>query len=82
MSLSDDTNPRTLKVHAQIRNTPGLPFETVLGSHRLPARAGSSLLRDDYETFFAWRQERRWKEIGRVTGATVASDLEANDEDL
>jgi len=67
---------------AQIRNTPGFPFEMVLTSHGLPAGADSPLLRDEYEAFLAWRQERLWREIRRVTGATVAADLEADDKDL
>ena len=67
---------------AEIRNTPGFPFEAVLASHGLPADADSPLLRDNYEGFLVWRQERLWKEIRRVTGATVATDLEADDKDL
>ena len=66
----------------EIRNTPGFPFETVLASHGLPAGADSPLLRDDYEAFLGWREERLWQEIRRVTGATVAADLEADDKDL
>jgi hypothetical protein len=65
----------------EIRNTHGFPFETVLASHGLPPGADSSLLHDDYDTFLAWRQDRLWQEIKRVTGATVAADLEANEED-
>jgi hypothetical protein len=34
-----------------------------------------------YEAFLEWRQERLWREICRVIGATVAADLEANDDD-
>jgi hypothetical protein len=67
---------------AEIRNTPGFPFETVLDSHGLPAALDSPLLRDDYEAFLAWRQERLWQEIRRVTGATAAADLEADQKDL
>jgi hypothetical protein len=66
----------------EIRNTPGFPFETVLASHGLPAGADSPLLRDDYDAFLALRQERLWQEIRRVTGATVAADLQADDKDL
>ena len=61
----------------EIRKTSGFPFETVLASHGLPVGADSPLLRDDYDAFLAWRQERLWQEIQRVTGATVAADLEA-----
>ena len=67
---------------AEMRNTPGFPFETVLASHGLPAGADSPLLRDDYEAFLRWREERLWEEIRRVTGATAADDLEADDRDL
>lgn len=66
---------------AEIRNTPGFTFEPVLASHNLPARADSPLLGDDFETFLAWRQERLWQEIQRVTGVTVAADLESDDRD-
>jgi hypothetical protein len=66
----------------QIRNTPGFPFETVLASHRLPVGADSPLLLDDYESFLAWRQARLWQEIRRVTGATLAADLEADDKGM
>ncbi|MBI4601537.1 MAG: DUF262 domain-containing protein [Planctomycetes bacterium] len=67
---------------AEIRNTPDFPFETVLTTHGLPACADSPLLRDEYEAFLVWRQDRLWQEIQRVTGATVAADLEADDKDL
>ena len=63
---------------AEIRNTPGFPFEAVLTSHGLPADADSPLLLDDYETFLAWRQDRLWQEVRRATGVTAASDLEAD----
>ena len=67
---------------AEIRSTPGFPFETVLASHSLPAGADSPLLYDDYEAFLSWRQDRLWQEIRRVTGATMAADLEADAKDL
>ncbi len=67
---------------AEIKSTPGFPFVPVLTSHGLPAATDSPLLRDDYEAFLAWRQEHLWQEIRRVTGATVAADLEADDKDL
>jgi len=66
---------------AEIRNTPGFPFETVLASHGLPAGADSPLLQDDYDAFLDLRQERLWQEIRRVTGAMVAADLEADTDD-
>lgn len=64
---------------AEIRRTPGFPFEAVLASHSLPADEGSPLVRDDYEGFLAWRQERLWQAVQRVTGVTVAADLEAEE---
>lgn len=66
---------------AEIRNTAGFPFDAVLTSHSLPTGADSVLLKDDYEAFIAWRQERLWKEIQRATGVTVAADLESDDTD-
>lgn len=67
---------------AEIRDTPGFPFATVLASHALPSGPDSPLLRDDYESFLAWRQERLWGEIQRVTGVKIATDLELRDETL
>ena len=72
--ISDRAPSRYL---ADIRNTPGFPFEAVLGSHGLPAGSGSPLLTDDFEAFLTVRQEYLWHEIQRVTGVTVAADLEA-----
>ena len=66
---------------AEIRSTSGFPFVPVLTSHGLPAADGSPLLRDDYEAFVTWRQDKLWREIQRVTGVTVAADLEADDKD-
>ena len=65
----------------EIRRTPGFPFEAVLASHGLPASANSALITDDYEGFLAWRQDRLWREIQRVTGVTAADDLEAAGEE-
>jgi len=67
---------------AEIRNTAGFPFESVLSSHGLPPERDSPLLRDDFEAFLAWRQERLWKEIQRVTGVTAATDLEVLDKGI
>jgi hypothetical protein len=64
---------------AEIRSTPGFPFEAVLRSHILPAEMDSPLLCDDYEAYLAWRQERLWQEIRRVTGVTMAADLETDE---
>ena len=65
----------------EIKTTPDFPFEAVLSSHCLPTGKDSPLLQDDHEAFLAWRQERLWQEIQRVTGATTAADLEADDRD-
>jgi hypothetical protein len=62
-----------------IRDTPGFPFKEVLSSHCLPTDESSSLWSDDYEAFLAWRQDRLWGEIKRVTGLTEAADLEADE---
>lgn len=64
---------------AEIRNTPGFPFDTVLNSHCLPTGETSPIWSDDYEGFLMWRQERLWQEIKRVTGLSEATDLEAGD---
>lgn len=66
----------------EIRNTPGFPFEDVLASHGLPTAVDSPLMCDNYTAFLAFRQEHLWQEIQRVTGATVAADLEVDDEGL
>jgi len=65
----------------EIRATKGFPFDSVLNSHFLPTGDDSSFWTDDYESFMSWRQDRLWEEIKRVTGATVAADLEADEED-
>lgn len=64
---------------AEIRDTPGFPFDTVLNSHCLPTGETSPIWSDDYEGFLMWRQERLWQEIKRVTGLSEATDLEAGD---
>lgn len=66
---------------AEIRATPGFPFESVLSSHCLPAGADSPLLADEHEAFLSWRQDRLWQEIKRVTGIATATDLEAEQSD-
>ncbi len=63
-----------------IRKTPGFPFDAVLASHCLPTGKESPLLADDFERFLTWRQDRLWQEIQRVTGASVAADLESPEE--
>jgi len=64
---------------ADIRKTPGFPFDAVLASHCLPTGETSALWSDDYEAFLAWRQDRLWQEIQRVTGLAQAADLEMDD---
>lgn len=65
---------------AEIRDWPNFPFQNVLESHCLPHGDDSPFWRDDYEAFLAWRQERLWQEIKRVTGLAEAADLEAAEE--
>jgi hypothetical protein len=64
---------------AEIRNTPGFPFEAVLASQCLPTGDNAPFWHDDYETFLLWRQERLWRDIRRVTGVVDATDLEGNE---
>jgi len=64
----------------EIQDTKGFPFDKVLASHCLPVGTKSPFWTDDYEAFLSWRQDRLWQEIRRVTGATVAADLEADEE--
>ncbi|MGN2251841.1 DUF262 domain-containing protein [Frateuria sp. GZRe12] len=61
---------------AEIRSTAGFPFDAVLASHGMPSEPDSPLLRDDFEGFLAARQAFFWRHICRVTGTTVAADLE------
>jgi hypothetical protein len=65
----------------QIKATEGFPFEAVMRSHLLPADDASPFWNDDYETFLTRRQQALWGEIKRVTGLTVADDLESEDVD-
>ena len=65
---------------AEIRNTRDFPFDAVLDSHCLPTGETSPLWSDDYDEFLAWRQDRLWQEIRRVTGLAEAADLEAETE--
>ena len=64
---------------AEIRQTPGFPLDAVLASHCLPTGETSPIWTDDYDAFLAWRQNRLWREIQRVTGITEAADLEAEE---
>lgn len=61
----------------EIRKTRGFPLDSVLESHCLPAGKVSPFWSDDYDAFVAWRQDRLWQEIRRVTGLSEAADLEA-----
>jgi hypothetical protein len=67
---------------AEIRETPGFPFDLVLGSHSLPVGPDSPFWSDDYERFLVWRQERLWQEIKRVTGLREPADLEAQQPEV
>ncbi|MBK7015116.1 MAG: hypothetical protein IPH39_05930 [Sulfuritalea sp.] len=64
----------------EIRNTPGFPFDAVLTSHCLPVGKASPYWTNDYHAFLAWRQDRLWQEIMRVTGLSVADDLEEDSQ--
>jgi hypothetical protein len=64
---------------ADIRNTPGFPFDAVLASHCLPTGVDAPFWTDDYDAFLAWREQRLWQEIQRVTGVAEAADLEAEE---
>lgn len=64
-----------------IRKTRGFPFEKVLASHGLPTDEKSPLLRDDFEAFLELRQKYLWEKIQQSTGATIATDLEMDEND-
>ncbi|MFX7988718.1 hypothetical protein ABTK55_19285, partial [Acinetobacter baumannii] len=59
-----------------IRKIAGFPFDAVMASHSLPTGETSPLLTDDFEAFLDQRQEKLWQEIKRVTGLTMATELE------
>lgn len=61
---------------AEIRKIAGFPFDAVMASHSLPTGETSPLLTDDFEAFLDQRQEKLWQEIKRVTGLTMATELE------
>lgn len=65
----------------EIRNTQGFPFDAVLTSHCLPVGNTSPFWTNDYNAFLVWRQDRLWQEIKRVTGLTLAEDLELSDKE-
>jgi hypothetical protein len=54
-------------------------FQGLLRSHRLPGEIDSPLWHDDFEAFLDWRQATLWEEIKRVTGASEAADLVAEE---
>lgn len=62
-----------------IRDARGFPLDAVLASHCLPTGPDSPLWTDDYDAFLAWRENRLWAEIQRVTGVTHAADLEVEE---
>jgi hypothetical protein len=64
---------------AEIRNTPGFPFDSVLTSHCLPVGDDSPFWSDDYEAFLSWRQNRIWQELCRVTGIVKATNVDDED---
>lgn len=70
------------KYLADIRSTPGFPFDTVMASHCLPTGDSSPLWTNDYEAFIAWREDRLWQEIKRVTGVMEAADLETKNSEM
>jgi hypothetical protein len=61
---------------AEIKRTEGFPFDVVLRSHLLPTGNASPFWSDDYEAFLLFRQQELWREIRRVTGLTMTTDLE------
>lgn len=65
---------------AEIKETKGFPFDTVLDSHCLPAGEDSPFWKDDFDRYLSWRQDRLWQEIKRVTGLKEAADLESGDQ--
>lgn len=77
--MISDRNPSAYL--ADIRNTPGFPFQDLLTSHGLPSQPDSALLRDDYEAFLKWRQNRLWEAIQNATGATEAANLESEEDE-
>lgn len=66
---------------AEIRKTPGFPFDSVLQSHCLPTGADSPFWTDDYQAYLTWREAALWNEIKRATGMNEATDLESTEED-
>jgi len=65
---------------AEIRNTPGFPLDAVLQSHCLPTGPAAPFWSNDYDMYLAWRQDRLWQEIKRVTGLAHADNLEIGED--
>jgi hypothetical protein len=70
------SNRAPSKYLADIRDTPGFPFDAVLASQCLPTGEASPLWCDDNDAFLSWRQDRLWREIRQATGISEATDLE------
>jgi hypothetical protein len=68
------------KYLADMRKTPGFPFDAVLKSHCLPTGTTSPFWSDDYDRFLAWREKRLWEAIQGATGLNEATDLEEEAE--
>ncbi|HOU00338.1 MAG TPA: DUF262 domain-containing protein [Anaerolineaceae bacterium] len=64
------------KYMADIRDTPGFPFDAVLTSHCLPTGPDAPFWTDDYERFLTLREARLWEDIKRVTGLVGVEDQE------
>lgn len=62
---------------AEIRGAWGgaAALDELLGSHLLPTGGDSSLMRDDFDTFLGWREQRLAQEIETVTGVPVQRGL-------
>jgi hypothetical protein len=59
---------------AELRDEPGFPMTTVLGSHLIPHGGESGLWNDDFEQFLQQRLERIASAISGVTGLTYPLD--------
>jgi len=65
-------------VRAALAGVSGVAFEQLLRSHLLPTERESPLLRDDFEAFLAWREQRFRNEITQVTGVEPGAELVAH----
>lgn len=66
---------------AEMRIMPRFPFGAVLASNGLPAGSNSPLAGNDHEAFLVWWEQHLWREIRRVSGVSVVTDLEADAKD-